>query len=245
MKQGIYELSDTPIYPIAKRLPIDERVFRYGLVGGVALVGGQAAANLSTAEEVTTVTVPSAIGARTVTIIVVAAAGLVANELQGGYLCYKKTRHYSHRIKSHPAAANGATCVLTLETAIVGHAIAVGDTLIAYHSPWRKVGHEDGTFGYAGGISFVGMPFGDVAIGKYTWLQTWGPITMVPGAYYGGLVNMRQCWFTNDGALAIFPTGSWTGAYQHAGFLIPNTYHDAALHNLADGGHLVFLQIAP
>ncbi|MBA7679140.1 hypothetical protein ES703_87423 [subsurface metagenome] len=241
MKQGIFELSSTPIYPIAKRYAIDERVFRYALVGGAALVGGRGAANLSTIEEVTTATVASAIGAVTATIIVVAAAGLDENELQGGYLCYKKTRYYRHRIKSHPAAGNGATCVLTLETAIFGHAIAIGDTLIAYHSPWRKVG-----FGvaYGVGVSFVGMPIGDVVVGQYTWLQTWGPVNGCPTDFFGAGGNERNVYFAGDGALVTSSAAS-TGGYQHAGFWIPNTYYGAALHDMEDGGHLLFLQIAP
>lgn len=242
MKQGIYELSSTPIYPIAKRYAIDERVFRYALIGGVAAMGGRAVANLSTSEEVTTVTVASAIGANTVTIIVVAAAGLVANELQGGYLCYKKTRFYRHRIKSHPAADNGATCVLTLETTIVGHAIAVGDTLIAYHSLWRKNGFGEA---YGSGVSFVGWPFGDIAVDQYTWVQTWGPVNGTVAAFTGALPNERQVWFANDGSLTTFHDAQNPTPYQHAGFWIPNTFYGGALHDMEDGGHLVFLQIAP
>jgi len=242
MKQGIFELSSTPIYPIGKRYPIDERVFRYGQIYGVNAMGGRAVANLATAEEVTTATVASAIGATTVTIIVVAAAGLVANELQGGYLCYKKTRYYRHRIKSHPAAGNGATCVLTLETAIVGHAIAIGDTLIAYHSPWRRVGNG-ATYGAL--VSFVGWPFGDIAIGQYTWLQTWGPVNGAPAVFFGDLPSERQVWFAGDGSLTTFHVPSPQGGYQHAGFWVPCTWYGGAAHPMEDGGHLVFLQIAP
>ncbi|MBA7685486.1 hypothetical protein ES703_93911 [subsurface metagenome] len=244
MKQGIFELSSTPIYPIAKRYAVDERVFRYGKVGATALMGGRAAANLSTGAEITTATVASAIGAMTATITVVAAAGLVANELQGGYLCYKKTRYYRHRIKSHPAAENGATCVLTLETAIVGHAIAIGDTLIAYHSPWASVGYGDNGV-YFSAIGFVGWPFGDIATDQYTWLQTWGPVNGTPTEFFGGIANQRQVWFASDGSLVTLKTGADPFSYQHAGFWVPNTYWGAALHAMEDGGHLLFLQIAP
>jgi len=243
MKQGIYELSTVPLYPIGKRLPVDERVFRYGQIYGVNALGGRAVANLATNEEVTVATVASAIGATTATIIVVAGAGLVANELQGGYLCYKKVRYYRHRIKSHPAAGVGLPCVLTLETAIVGHAIAIGDTLIAYHSLWARVGYGNA---YGAGVSFVGMPFGDIAIGQYTWLQTWGPVNGCPTAFWGGGGNEHQVWFSGDGAFSCYPSGGpIQSALQHAGFFIPNTYWGGALHAMEDGGHLVFLQIAP
>jgi len=242
MKQGIYELSSTPIYPIGKRLAMDERAFRYGKIYGVNAMGGRAVANFGTDEEITTATVLSAIGGVTVTITVVAATGLVANELQGGYLCYKKTRFYRHRIRSHPAAAFGATCVLTLETPIVGHAIAVGDTLIAYHSPWAKVGYGAT---YGSGVSFVGWPFGDIAIGQYTWLQTWGPVNGCPAVFFGALPNERAVWFDSGGALTTFSAAQSPCAYQYAGFWIPCTQRNSTLYDMADGGHLVCLQIAP
>jgi len=89
------------------------------------------------------------------------------------------------------------------------------------------------------------MPFGDIVVGQYTWVQTWGPVNICPGAFYGDAPNMKQCWFTSDGALAIFPSGSWTGPYQQAGFVMPCTYYDAGRHNMADGGHMIFLQICP
>ena len=242
MKQGIFELSSTPEYAIGQRYPIDERVFRYGRIYGVAALGGRAVANLATPEEITTATVVSAIGAVTVTITVVAAAGLAANELKGGYMCYKKTRYYRHRIKSHPAAANGATCVLTLETAIVGHAIAVGDTLIAFYNPWARVGYGAT---YGAGVSFIGWPFGDIAIGQYTWLQTWGPVNGAPAIFFGGVGSLRAVWFASDGSLTTFAVGQGVESYQPAGFWLPCTYYGAALNEMEDGGHLFYLQIAP
>ncbi len=242
MKQGIYESSSVQEYPIGKRFAIDERVFRYGKIFGVASLGGRAVANLGTDEEITTATVISAIGSVSVTITVVASGGLAINELQGGYLCYKKTRYYRHRIRSHPAAANGATCVLTLETPIVGHAIAVGDTLIAFHSPWAKVGYGAT---YGAGVSFVGWPFGDIAVDQYTWLQTWGPVNGTPAKFFGDVGNERTVRFGSDGALTGFAPASAQGGYQHAGFWLPCNYYSAALHNMEDGGHLFMLQIAP
>ncbi|KKL19667.1 hypothetical protein LCGC14_2463180, partial [marine sediment metagenome] len=174
-------------------------------------------------------------------ITVVAAAGLAANERKGGYLCYKKTRYYRHRIKSHPAAANGATCVLTLETAIVGHAIAVGDTLIAFYNPWARVGFGET---YGSGVSFVGWPFGDIAIGQYTWLQTWGPVNGAPAIFFGGVGSLRAVWFASDGSLTSAVPGAGQ-LFQPAGFWLPCNWYSAALNAMEDGGHLFNLQIAP
>ncbi|GAJ03888.1 unnamed protein product, partial [marine sediment metagenome] len=152
MKQGIFELSSTPIYPIGKRFAPDERAFRYAQIYGQASLVGRAVANLSTGQEAAVAAANSAIGATTVTITVQAAAGLEEDELKGGYLCY--AWFYRHRIKSHPAAASGATCVLTLETAIVGAAVESGvTTLIAYHNLWRKVGYAGGAANYGDGVS--------------------------------------------------------------------------------------------
>lgn len=243
MKQGIYELSSVQLYPIGKRLAVDERVFRYAQIAGVAAMGGRAVANLSTSEETGVAAADSAIGARTVTITVVSATGLEADELKGGYLTYKSTRFYCHRIASHPAAVFGATCVLTLETPIVGHAVENGVTVLnAFHNPWRAVGYGAT---YGSGVSFVGWPFGDIAIGQYAWVQTWGPVSGCPTDFFCGLPNERQAWFASDGSLATFAVGVDQDSYQHAGFWIPCSWYGAALHDLVDGGHLLFLQISP
>lgn len=245
-EQGIYESVTAQRYKIGARLAIDERVFRYARIAGVDALGGRAVANVNTDAEHAAAPADHAIGAKQVTITVqTAAPGLLENELQGGYLCYKKTRYYRHRIASHPAAANGATCVLTLETAIVGHAIAIGDVLIAYHSPWAGVGHGAT---YGGGVSFVGWPFGDIAVGQYTWVQTWGPVNGAPAVFIGGNPSERAVWFASDGSLTTFPTAGPQGGYQYAGFYIPSSCiggSGGVITDMQDGGHLFMLQIAP
>jgi len=243
MLQGIYESSAIQNYPIGMRYAIDERVFRYGQIYGVDALGGRAVANLATAEEAAVAAAGSLVGATTVTITVQAAAGLAQNELRGGYLCYKNVRYYRHRIRSHPAAGSGATCVLTLETALVGHAVTNGVTVLcAYHSPWARVG-----FGatYGSGVSFVGWPFGDIAVGQYTWLQTWGPANGAPAVFFGDVPNERAVWFASDGSLTTFHAGDSPCSYQYAGFWMPCNWYGGALNAMSDGGHLVFLQIAP
>lgn len=242
MTQGIYEISGTKNYPIGMRYAIDERAFRYARIGFLQAVIGRAVANFSTGEELAVAAANSALGARTVTITVQAAAGLEENELQGGYVCY--CWYYRHRIKSHPAALSGATCVITLETPIFGTEVVSGVTwLSVYHNMWHSVGFPVGaTDSYC---SFVGFPYNTIAVGQYTWIQTWGPISGVTGDWWGATVHERQVWFAGNGGLDIHHPGDHVFAKQHCGFLIPCTAWGGALHDLHDGGHLIYLQIAP
>lgn len=244
--QGIYELSGTKRFVVGARRQIDERVFRYARIAGVDALGGRAVANVNTDAEHAVAPSAAALSSYQATITVqVAAPGLLQNELQGGYLCYKKTRYYRHKIASHPAADNAAECILQLETPIVGHAIAAGDMLIAYHNPWAGVGHG-ATYGSV--VSFVGWPFGDIAIGQYTWVQTWGPVNGAPAVFIGGNPNERAVWFASDGSLTTFPPVGAQGGYQYAGFYIPSNCiggPGGVATDMQDGGHLFMLQICP
>ena len=241
MTQDIYEISGTKNYPIGMRIARDERVFRYARIAEVASLIGRAVANKNTDEENALAAATSAIGSTTVLITVQAAAGLVANELKGGYLTYPW--FYCHRIRSHPAALSGATCLLQLETAIHGTEITGATRVFAFHNPWYGVGYEVATSHCA---SYVGWPFDSIAIGQYTWVQTWGPVNPVTGAFFGA-PGERQAWFAADGGITTFanPATDMDQSYQHAGFWIPNTWYGGASHAMQDGGHLLFLQICP
>jgi hypothetical protein len=121
--------------------------------------------------------------------------------------------------------------------------VTVSSTVLnVYHSPWAKVGYGS-TYGQ--GTSFVGVTGQDVATLNYAWFQTWGPCACTPADFYGAGVSERQVVFASDGAITLSTSSTTEMAYQHAGFLIPNTYYNGGLVDLADGGHLVFLQIAP
>jgi len=233
----------TQKYPIGTRMLMDERVFRYGLIGGAAAVGGRAVANLSTNEQSTAAPATYAVGATTVTITAAAGEDIAANALQGGYLCYKATRYFQHRILSNTAATAGNVSTLVLETPLVGVGITITTTtLCAYASPWAKVGFGET---YGSGVSFVGWPYYNMAIGQYTWLQTWGPASGAPAAFFGDTGNQRAVWFASDGSLTTFSSAQSPCAYQYAGFWMPCTYWTAALHAMSDGGHLLNLQIWP
>ena len=241
VEQDIYEISTTQNFRIGTRRVQDERVFRYAYTG-LATLTGRAVQNLSTNEERNLAAAGSLAGATTVTITVIAAAGLAENELQGGYVCWTNITYQQHRIASHPQANNGATCVLTLETPVVTNPVVLNTTrLFPYHSPYASVGECVG--GANPFAKFVGMPPGTIAADKYIWIQTWGPVNVCPVGFYGGAGNQNAAWFAQDGALstpAIFP-----GSYQRAGYWLPCTYYGGAPVAMEDGNHLLMLQISP
>ena len=236
--QNINEASTTQKHKLGERLVRDERVFRYVKCVTEALRPGKAACVTMTPEESAVAGAASAIGINTATITVTAAAGLAVDALAGGYLCYRSTDWHSHKIVSHPAADNGATCVLTLETDIVNYAIASGTTILtAYPSMWKV---RQYAVGPVAGFFWVGIPKCTVAINSYGWLQTWGPCSICPGAYLGADGEIETV-FTIGGALA-----ADTIAYQRCGLLMPDNYTvETAQTDLIDSNHLVFLTLCP
>lgn len=244
MTQDINTATVAQNYPIGMRHAVDERVFRYACVRNTATLRGRLAANLSTNEETGVAGANSAVGSYSVTIVVVAAGGIAVNELEGGYLTYKNTGFYTHRIRSNTAAAFGADCVLTLETPLVENGIVDLTTVLnVFHNPWYNVGSAAAVQGYA---AYVGMPYTTIAATPlYTWLQTWGPCNCCESALYGG-PNERQAWAISDGAIGTYldPSSLENIATQHVGFWLPMTYWSAANHKMVDGGHLLWLEIA-
>lgn len=120
-EQTIYEESTTAKYPLgAVRRLADGRVFRYVKNGGVALgaaVCVQAAAPVANHFDMVTST--AAIGDLTIT-VTDGGTAFTANQYAGGYLHVNDGvgQGQTYKVKSHPANAGTATCVITLEEPI-------------------------------------------------------------------------------------------------------------------------------
>jgi hypothetical protein len=240
--QNINETSTVQKHKLGERLVRDERVFRYVYCATEALTAGRGAMTKSTDKhsQVAGATVVCDTGVRSITIT--PDANLAANELAGGYLCYKSTRFYSHKIVSHPAIASGVDGVIEIETPITDYNITVDvTTLICYPSIWKTRGIIAGQ----DSAKFVGVPLCSVAVGSYAWVQTWGPKSCAPVDFYGAGANECGVHFNQDGTICI-ASEAQAAKFQYAGFLLPDTYTvNTADTDLGDGGHLVMLQIAP
>lgn len=240
--QNINEASTTQMHKLGERLVKDERVFRYAQCKTEALTAGRAAQTLINPEEsyACGATTVHDVDANTVTIDTV--ANLTKDQLAGGYLCYKSTRFYSHKILSHPEATATYTCVVTLETPITDYTITTGSTtVVCFPSIWRVRGRITAAGGW---YSWVGVPLCSVAANSYCWLQTWGPILMCPADFYGAAEFEKTMKFSDDGSIAAFAAAE--PGYQHAGFLLPDVWTvSSAGTDLADPSHLINLTIFP
>ena len=187
--QGIYSISSTKRYPLGSKLDLGDRVFRYALVGTIAAVAGKlyeapakgGAAGTNTIEGKT---VPSdvAAGASAITVTVpndAAADAFEANQFADGYITIATGTlaadgvGQTFKVKSHPAAARNASCVLTLYDKIpVEIDVSEGVTYSLVASPWSKVVISPAAA--AGTGRSIGWPLVAVTAAYYAWFQTKG-----------------------------------------------------------------------
>jgi len=246
--QDLLELSTTQKHKLGERLVRDERVYRYAYNQTEQLVNLAASVIYPKEDGVAGATTVHDAGNYEVTMgSVDTATSVAADYFAGGYLCYRSTRLYTHKIKSHPAADNAAELVLTLETPIVGHTITdATTTLHVYRSIWNTRGTLAGDgAGFGEHCCFLGQAAGGqvVPASRYYWLQTWGPIISSQVDFYGAAAGgTREVTAISSGALQM---GASNGN-QRVGFLLPDTYTlGTAGAALGDADHLVMLQICP
>lgn len=239
--QNINETSTTQMHKLGERLVKDERVFRYVQCKTEALTAGRGAATMMSPkhDQYAGATVVHDVGNTSIT--VTPDADLTANELAGGYLCYKSTRFFSHKILSHPAIASAADGLVEIETPITDYTITIDSTtIVMFPSIWKVRGHIAGN----NGVTFVGVPVCSVVANSYAWLQTWGPILMAPGEFYGAAASEKRMKFATDGSMHIYAETEF--GYQYAGFLLPDTYVvGTVLADLTDNSHLMMLTVSP
>lgn len=116
--------SATQLFPIGAALITDDGVYRYCKNGGVAITIGKlcqmSAAQGSDHDNDLAVAAAAAAGDTSVTITNGASTAITANMYKDGYLFINDANGEGglYKIKSHPAAATTASCVLTLVDAL-------------------------------------------------------------------------------------------------------------------------------
>ena len=232
MKQGIYEQSATPKYPVGTRLAIGDRVLHYCRTV-TNVFGHWGAQNNDVLHEQNTEVIASA-GDLSLTILHTTAT---KDQFKDGYINIHTTpMQVCLRIKGNDASDSTRT-VLYLKDPLLLDTPA-GTFTDVHANIYNNVG--------SGGIgiskpsaSVICMPLINVTSGNFFWGQTWGPVvgTAHTGGGQGSGGNQRNVYFQDDGSIDIPSRVSGTTDSQHAGFLLPTT----------DGSDDIFfmLQLAP
>ncbi|MBA7655209.1 hypothetical protein ES703_63108 [subsurface metagenome] len=248
MKQGILEVSTTKVYPIGKRIALDERVFRYAYAGQAlrASWGAQGWMCYSDAANVEDATIAAAGVVGDNTILCTAVGTVTENMYEGGYALVRWEMSY-YRIISNTAATPGNTFTITVEGPLWEN-INAASLVTLYRNPWADTRLLEGAGMHPLWASTVGIPRRDVALGDYYWCQTWGPCSGVLVADLGDLAAERGLYFLANGALYTQTGEHATNNYpanQYAGFLLPYTGPGPA-GRIQPGGLCFFmLQLSP
>jgi hypothetical protein len=203
-EKDVYAITAYQVYPLGTKLVTPNgSIFRYTEMGGTAGV----AAKLYQSEAPTAgwlsqaATVALAVGDATITFRPTSTA-LVANDLARGTVVVEETDDLGaiYPIKSHPAAAADADCVLTLDDGVlvqVAVAVAAGNVLTALKNPWKDVIiHPSPNTAMVAGVPRV-----VISANAFGWLQTRGTAScLVEGTQAIGDAVMASA--TTDGALA-------------------------------------------
>jgi hypothetical protein len=163
------------LFPLATKLVYGDRTFRYGKGGASTGVAGnlyQKAVPLAGHID-EAIDVP-AVGDVIISFTPTNCDDIVANDFQDGYINIVDETGEGHlyKIKSHPAAASGVACLLTLYDSI-RVAPAAGATATVTFNRWKNVIIQPGPAtallsGWAA-IAFTAS--------YYTWFQTHGPVS--------------------------------------------------------------------
>ena len=180
LEKDAYAVGARQLWPIGQKMQTpDGSIFRYAKMGatlGVAANLYQSEASKADWTTQAIATTAMVVGDTTITFTPAVGTALSANDLAGGTVIAEETADLGglYHVKSHPAAAGGAACVLTLEDGVtvqVAMAIAVNNVLTALKNPWRDVilGVITNPTGQAAGIPRV-----VIAAAGFGWLQTRG-----------------------------------------------------------------------
>ena len=233
MKQGILEVSTTPVYPFGKGLWLGQSLYRYGHVDVEGMV--RAAYGVSPKIYHGQTGVPAALApAGTVTVTLTAITlDVVEDQFADGILSKAGGGGggygVNYRIKSNTAATVGNTYVVTLYDKIIAD-IPVTDTCTLFRNMWANVfsiavrlAVPDATD--LSKTAFCGVPNRPVPLDNYAWFQVKGPCMVVPaGGVEGVADNERMMAFQEDGVVtrARYEVGGVLDM-QIAGWVLPIT----------------------
>lgn len=235
MKQGIYEQSATPKYPVGLRYAIGDRVFHYSRAAtDLRLHHGEG--NNDVLHEQNTEVIASA-GDLTLTILHTTAT---KDQFKDGYLNIHTTpMQVCLRVKGNDAS-DGVRTVLYLKDPLLAD-VAAGTFTDIHANIYNNVGGQAGGKHYTSAIC---VPLINVTSGFYFWGQTWGPVvaTAAEGGGLGTNVDERAVYFDDDGSIGIQSECAGTTLAQYAGFMLPTTTDLAG----TPGDDIFFmLQLAP
>lgn len=218
MKQGWYEQSATPKYPVGLRYAVGDRVFRY-CRAATALRLHHGEGNNDVLHEQNTEVIAYA-GDLSLTILHTTAT---ADQFKDGYInIHTAPMQICLRIKGN-AASDSTRTVLYLKDPLIAD-VAAGTFTDIHANIYNNVGGRAGGTHYTSAIC---IPLINVTSGYYFWGQTWGPVvaTAAAGGGLGGAVDERAVYFDDDGSIGVMGdcAGSATQLPQHAGFLLATT----------------------
>jgi hypothetical protein len=178
IQQGLFEESEDQKHKIDTCVKLaDGRCFHYAQAGAVALSAGKLnkAVETPTGHEDVAVLADVAIGGKLVTVTEGGTTPVTKNQYAEGYLSLRSGTGVGQmrKIRSHPAAAIGATVELTLYDPFTT-AIVAADTADLIYSPYQSV-VENATL--ANPVS--GVPLIAVQASYFFWNQTFGPANVL------------------------------------------------------------------
>jgi len=250
----LYEHSTIrdPKWNIGDRVVLpDGRVFRYAKCGPYAITHTELGvcnetvlvAGKTAGTGVNAVTVPSvAVGAKEVTVTFTAGTlgdsastsagertGVVAeDELRGGYInfytgTYPSTMQQRGIIGNTAVAVADESMTIYLDAALSSVLTSGSSYCEILANPYGNVSHDNDNW-----VTIVGMPNVLASVGDYFWIQTWGPLRIIPSTGgTGETANEREFCFDTQGAVVPAVTDYATIRYQHAGYLIERTNSNA------------------
>ena len=187
MKQGILEVSTSPIYPLGKGFWLGQSLYRYAHVD----VEGELRAAYAASPKIYygETGVPTTLApAGTVTVTLTAVADVAEDQFAEGILSKAGGGGggygVNYRIKSNTAATAGNPFTVTLHDKIIVD-IPVTDTITLFRSKWANVFSMAVRLAAANVTdlhknAMVGVPNRFVPLGNYCWLQVKGPCMVVP-----------------------------------------------------------------
>jgi hypothetical protein len=188
--QSIFESSTTQLHALGARgTTRDGRVFRYAKAGGSDLVVGNVLQGPAELTDHDTLSVSAAaVGATSVSLTNGGTNALTANQYAGGWLVVDTTpgEGYAYAIDSHPAAATGATCVITLaKDTPIQVALTTSSKVTLVMNPYKGVIQSPVTT-LTGPV--VGVCVAVIGDGEYGWIGVEGTFpTLIAGTPGPGL----------------------------------------------------------
>jgi len=220
MKQGIYEQSSTPKYPIGTRIAIGDRVFHYcRAVTALRLHHGEG--NNDTLHEQDVAVVASE-GDLDLTVV----GDFTEDQFKDGYInIHTAPMQVCLRVKGNDKGDGTNTVIHLKDPLLADVVLSPTPTYTDIHANiYNNVGGRAGGTDYTSSIC---IPLINITNGYYFWGQTWGPV-VATAASLGGIgtnADERAVYFDDDGGIGIMGdcAGGGTSLCQYAGFMLATT----------------------